>query len=207
LLVAMTIFGLCVWLIRDLSIAPARVPARAVLRRRASHGLLAVGCLRGLQIVWGAFVAGMKAGFVFSTFPLMGGSIVPTAYWTLTPAVLNLVQHPAGVQWMHRLLGTVLVVAACVLYLHVRRIDRTSRVFGGALLLAIAAQYVLGVLTLLRLVPVELAVTHQAMAMAIVGLWVGAMHHVRHLHAAPKGKSTDARKKVVTDRIVSGLET
>ena len=185
LLVAMAIFGLCIWLIRDLSLGPTHERVPAALRRRTSQGLLVIGCLLGLQIAWGAFVAGLKAGFMFNTFPLMDGSLAPITYWTLTPSVLNLVQHPAGVQWMHRLLGTVLVAAACVLYFYARRTpaDRSSRAWIGALLAAIAGQYALGVLTLLWLVPIALAEAHQAMAMVIAGLWAAAMHHVRHLEA------------------------
>jgi cytochrome c oxidase assembly protein subunit 15 len=189
LLIAMAIFGLCVWLIRDLSVRRAHLAVSAVARRRASRALVAVGCLLALQIVWGAFVAGLKAGFVFNTFPLMGGTLVPATYWTLSPVALNLLQHVAGVQWMHRVLGTLLVIAAGVSFLRIRRMrmGRVTTVWCGALLVSVAAQYGLGVLTLLRLVPLELAVAHQAMAVAIVGLWVGAMHDVRSPRAAPTG--------------------
>jgi cytochrome c oxidase assembly protein subunit 15 len=186
LLVAMAIFGMCVWLVRDLNADSAREPVSALARRRTSQGLLAIGGLLAVQIVWGAFVAGLKAGFMFNTFPLMGDSLVPIKYWTLTPIVLNLVQHPAGVQWMHRLLGTILLLAAGLLYVRVRQLqmDRSSQILIAALLSSIAAQYALGVGTLLLLVPTELAVAHQAMAMLIAGLWAGAMHHVRRLTVA-----------------------
>jgi cytochrome c oxidase assembly protein subunit 15 len=181
LLLAMTLVGLCVWLIRDLSVGPMRATAPAMARRRASQGLFAVGCLLALQIAWGAFVAGMKAGFVFNTFPLMGGALVPTAYWTLTPVALNLVQHLAGVQWMHRVLGTLLLMVAGAQFFMVRhlKMERTTTAWCAALLAAIAAQYGLGVLTLLKLVPLPLALAHQALAAVIVGIWTCALHHVR----------------------------
>lgn len=145
-----------------------------------------VGGLLALQIVWGAFVAGLKAGPLFNTFPLMAGTLVPPNLWMLSPAPLNFVENPVAVQWMHRLLGTVLLVAVIAVGLRVRRLrmDRGSRRLAAALLSAIAAQYLLGVLTLLYLVPIDLAVAHQAMAMVIVGLWVSALHHARHLAAA-----------------------
>lgn len=186
LIVAMAIFGVCIWLIRDLSDGPPLVALPPSGRKRMSRILIAVGGLLVLQIVWGAFVAGLEAGFMFNTFPLMGGTLAPIAYWTLSPTVLNFLQHPAGVQWMHRLLGTALVIAACILHVRVRQStkDRRSRVLSGALLAAIAAQYGLGVLTLLRLVPLELAVAHQATAMIIVGLWAAAMHHARYSQLA-----------------------
>lgn len=187
LVLALAIFGLCIWLIRDLSPGRFRAISTIAARRLMSRGLVAVGCLIALQIVWGAFVAGLRAGFVFNTFPLMGGALVPRSAWTLTPAALNLIHDPSGVQWMHRLLGTVLLIVAFVLWLRVRRMqmDRTLRSLFGALLWAIAGQYMLGVLTLINVVPISLAVTHQAMAMAIVGIWVAAVHHVRHLATLP----------------------
>lgn len=187
LMLALSIFGLCIWLIRDLSLRATPTLASAVARRRTSQILIAVGCLLALQIVWGALIAGLKAGRMFNTFPLMGGTLVPVTYWTSSPAALSLVQDPAGVQWVHRLLGTVLVVAAFVLCLRVRqmKMDRTSRGLSAALLLAIAAQYALGALTLIRFVPIGFAAAHQMMAMAIVGLWVWAIHHVRHFGVAP----------------------
>ena len=185
LMLAVTIFGLCVWLIRDLSDdtgATASATARARLRRL----LIVLGCVLGLQIVWGAFVAGLKAGFVFNTFPLMGSALIPSAYFTFSPTVLNLLQHPAGVQWMHRLLGSLLVIGALMLVVVARRaqIDVTTRRYCIALFWSIAAQYALGVLTLLQLVPTTLAVTHQAMAMAIVAFWVCAIHRVQFVERA-----------------------
>jgi cytochrome c oxidase assembly protein subunit 15 len=91
------------------------------------------------------------------------------------------------VQWLHRLLGTALVLAVFAVFLHTRRprMDRTSRRLSTALLSAVAAQYALGVLTLVYAVPIGLGVAHQAMAMLIVGLWVSALHHARHLAAPP----------------------
>ena len=186
LVVAMAIFAFCIWLIRDLSDGPEPVSDSTSARRRTSTILLAIGCLIGLQIVWGAFVAGLRAGFMFNTFPLMDGALVPIRYWILTPTVLNLFEHPSGVQWMHRLLGTLLLVAVFVFCVYARRtsMDRTSRILSAALLSAVTAQYLLGVLTLVRLVPLELAVAHQAMAMVIVGVWAAAMHHARRRHIA-----------------------
>jgi cytochrome c oxidase assembly protein subunit 15 len=97
--------------------------------------------------------------------------------------VLNLIQHPWGVQWMHRLLGTLLLAAACVLQVRMRQLqmDATSRRLSAALLSADAAQYALGVMTLVYVMPIGLALAHQAMAVTIVGLWAALAHHVRGL--------------------------
>lgn len=185
LMLALAIFALCIWLIRELCLRPKRRSVPASARRRTGRGLAAVGVLLAMQIVWGALVAGLKAGFVFNTFPLMAGALVPVAFWTSGPIGLNLIQQSSGVQWMHRLLGTVLVAAAMVLYWRVRRMkmDRGTTCLIGALLWVISGQYALGVLTLVRATPVGLAVAHQALAAVIIGLWVHTVHHVRHLVA------------------------
>jgi cytochrome c oxidase assembly protein subunit 15 len=184
LTLALVILGWCVWLIRDLSVAPAAAPATAPARR-TRWSLRVVGALLALQIVYGALVAGLKAGFLLNTFPLMAGGLVPPAFWTPGPTLIDFVRDPAAVQWVHRLLGTVLAAAALVLFLRVRRetADPTSRRLATALLAAIAAQYLLGVLTLIHLVPLGLAAAHQATAAAIVGLWVTAVHHARQIQA------------------------
>jgi cytochrome c oxidase assembly protein subunit 15 len=113
----------------------------------------------------------------------MAGRLVPPGLLAMSPAPVNFVQNLVTVQWMHRLLGTALLTAAGAVYLRVRRAgpDSTSGRLNAALVSLIAAQYLLGVLTLVYLVPIPLAVVHQATAMVIVGVWVAWVHHVRHL--------------------------
>src|SRR5690606_18485186 len=112
-----------------------------------------IGALLGLQIVWGAFVAGLRAGKIYPTFPLMGGRLVPAGMITREPALLNLIATPVAVQWVHRLIGTLLAVAVVATFVVVmRRVrDRIARRYGGALLAMVIAQYGLGVATLLLL--------------------------------------------------------
>ena len=185
--IATTIFGFSVWLARDLAIQSPRTAAKASVRRAIRRRLGIVGALLVVQIVWGAFVAGLKAGLLFGTFPLIAGRIMPPGWLALDPAVLNFVQNPGTVQWVHRLLGTVLLVAAIVVFLRVRRLapDRTTHRLNVALLTLIALQYGLGVLTLIYHVPVMLATAHQAMALVILAVWVASAHHAWHLAVIP----------------------
>ena len=109
----------------------------------------------------------------------MEGRLIPETLSWLDPWVMNLLQNPVGVQWMHRLLGTVLAVAVIAFALLVQRSDadavsrRLNLAFFGLILL----QYLLGVLTLLYFVPISLAVAHQALAMVLFGVWVWWWHH------------------------------
>ena len=184
--VAVTIFACSVWLARDLAIRSPRPESRPGDRRSIRRWLVIVGVLLASQIVC-AFVAGMKAGWLFGTFPLMAGRLVPPGWLALDPVILNFVQNPATVQWVHRLLGTVLLVSA---FAFVRRLgavapDRTTRRLSVTLLQLIAFQYLLGVLTLVYFVPVPLAAAHQALALAIVAVWLILVHHVENLTEAP----------------------
>jgi heme a synthase len=176
---AFIIFGWAVWLARDL--APRTAGAMDGFERRLMlRGLGVVGLVLGVQIVWGAFVAGLKAGRYYPTFPLMGGRLVPAELLQLDPVLANFIANPVAVQWTHRVIGTLLAVIAVALFVVVRgRVtERVSRRCNAALLLLIAVQYALGVATLLFMVPVSLGVLHQALAMVLFGVWLYWLHHV-----------------------------
>jgi heme a synthase len=86
------------------------------------------------------------------------------------------------VQWTHRVIGTVLLISAIVLVTRVlrSRAGATSRRLAVVLLSLVSMQYLLGILTLVHLVPVSLGVIHQAVALVIFGAWLWWLHHVRH---------------------------
>jgi heme a synthase len=175
---AFLIFGGAVWLARDLS-ARVRAAIAPLERRLMLRGLGLVGALLAVQVVWGAFVAGLRAGKYYPTFPLMGGRLVP-AELRLDALLEQLVSSPIGAQWLHRVLGTLLLlaVAGTFLLFRARVADAVSRRYNVALAALIVVQYGLGVATLLYLVPVSLGVIHQATAMVLFGVWLAWLHHV-----------------------------
>jgi heme a synthase len=199
LTIAFSIFAGCVWFAIDLN-DPARRPAISQSARRLmTRGLYAVGALLAVQIFWGALVAGLKAGYYFNTFPLMDGGWVPPYVLGMDPPLLNFVENPITVQWVHRILGTVLGLAAIALFARVWRSvrDGFSRTMNAALLLLILGQYLLGVLTLIFHVPVSLGVAHQAVAMVIFGVWLVWLHHVRAapVPGAPQSEAPHHRQR------------
>ncbi len=102
--VAFTIFGLMLWValgLLDPKPESGRSGAAPALRR---HAGLALG-LVAVTVAWGAFVAGLDAGMIYNTWPLMGGHLVPEDMWFLDPAALNFVENHAGVQFTHRWLA------------------------------------------------------------------------------------------------------
>ena len=180
---AFVIFGYSVWLARELAVSEERAGIDRVAQRGVRRGLGIVGGLLMVQIVWGAFVAGLKAGFFANTFPLMGGRLIPIGLMDRSPAWVNVVSNPVTVQWLHRVIGTILVLAVMGLTVHVLRqaVDSLTRRLAIGLAILIALQYLLGVLTLVQAVPVGLGVTHQAFALLLFGVWVMWVHHAREL--------------------------
>jgi heme a synthase len=183
--IAFAIFGFCVWFALDQRGRAAAAIGEGT-RRMLRRGLLVVGGLLGVQILYGAFVAGLKAGFVFNTFPLMAGGLLPPQGLELNPVLRNLVENPMTVQWLHRVIGTVLGVVAIAFFVRAGRqeLDPRTRVLNVALLVGILGQYLLGVMTLVMRVPVSLGVAHQAAAMVLFGIWLLYLHQVRRVAAA-----------------------
>ena len=188
LLLAVTIFGACVWFANDLLVRAAR-PIAPESRSFMVRSLTAIGALLAVQIFWGALVAGLKAGFIYATFPLMDGSLLPPNGWWKDPWPINLFENMATVQWMHRLLATVLLAGAIVFVVRVRRDPDLTRFhrWSAALAGLIVLQYALGVTTLLTHVDIPVAVTHQATALLIVGVLLTVLHRVLHSSPLPGG--------------------
>ena len=182
---AFLIFGYALWLARELGVPGPRTFLPASARRTLTRGLALTGTLLGLQIVWGAFVAGLKAGHYANTFPLMAGRLVPPGLLAFRPAAAAFVENPLTVQWTHRVIGTALLLAAAWFGVRVRLVgaDARSRRLVTGLLVLVALQYTIGVLTLIHYVPVALGVTHQFLALVVFGTWVLTLHHVRQVTA------------------------
>lgn len=186
---AFIIFGYALWLARDLRVTRITSAPDASVVRMMSRGLALFGTLLCLQIVWGAFVAGLRAGNYYPTFPLMGGRLVPAELLSLDPFTRNFVENPIAVQWTHRVIGTLLLVAAALFVARVFRTatDSLSRRLALVLMSLLSLQYLLGILTLLLQVPVSLGVIHQAIALVIFGAWLWWLHHIRNFRP---GQST-----------------
>ena len=153
--------------------------------RRLVHG---VAGLAVLTMLAGGFVAGLRAGYDYNTFPLMEGRVVPPGYWVLEPGWMNLTANIAAVQFNHRLLATAtLVLAIWTLVAAMRGLPK-GRVRGAVhgLAMAVLLQYALGVATLLAVVPVWLGTLHQAVAVLVLTGALLAIHALRR-PAAPAG--------------------
>jgi len=172
LTLACAIFALIVWTIERLR---PQVPSPAPMRLRASAiGLLA---LILCQIYWGALVAGLRAGLLYNTWPLIDGHVVPAASSLLfsEPWWQNLFENPLMVQFIHRGIAYLLFVAALLHAADGVRAGRGALAF--ALAIAVTIQAALGIATLIYQVPIGLALAHQAIAIA--ALTVAVVHAAR----------------------------
>ncbi len=167
-----------------LRLTPSRAPPARLLHRLAWVCCASVA----LTMLAGGLVAGTHAGFDYNTFPLMDGQLVPRAYASLEPFERNLTENIAAVQFDHRLLATLTLATsiATVVVGIAGHPGRAQRVALLAFLGAALVQYLLGVATLLLVVPVAVATLHQAMAVllltaAIVLLHVSRPQPVRRL--------------------------
>ncbi|MBS1240693.1 MAG: heme synthase [Gemmatimonadetes bacterium] len=140
-----------------------------------------------IQITYGAFVAGLKAGFAYNTFPLMGEHLVPDGLLSLHPAWRNLTENPATVQFVHRTLAWSLALFGIWLWysLRVHAIRRGAHL----LLAALSLQFTLGVVTILRLpeAPVLWGTVHQSGAVVLLAASVFVLFAVRRGEPAAPG--------------------
>jgi cytochrome c oxidase assembly protein subunit 15 len=148
--------------------------------RRAAEALIG---LVALTIAAGGFVAGLHAGLTYNTFPLMDGSFVPAGYAQLKPFVLNWFENIAAVQFNHRILAMTTAAAVVLFWVIGMRapLPRPARLALHALLAAGALQFLLGVSTLLLVVPVPLGAAHQAGAVLLLTAAIVFRHTLRRI--------------------------
>ncbi len=174
LALALTLYAAIVWTgLSVLHSAPFRPATPPAMRR------LALLCLAmvSLTIVAGGFTAGLHAGLGYNTFPLMDGRLVPDGYAMLHPLLRNLTENVAAVQFDHRVLATATLVLVSALAVLGWR-DGLPHPLAVCLAAAVAAQYLLGVVTLLLVVPVPVAALHQAGAAVLLTVVLAVVHRL-----------------------------
>jgi cytochrome c oxidase assembly protein subunit 15 len=169
LLLALFIYGALIWTALDLrTLARDRASRPATLTVTAAWAL----SILGLQLMFGAYVAGLDAGFAYNSWPRMGDEWFPSGTPMLQPFITNFVDNPIMVQFVHRWLAW--GVAAAALLLSARAWSRGLHLHAAALIAAVTLQIVLGIFTLLTGVELWIAVAHQAMAALLLAATVVA---------------------------------
>ena len=168
---ALAILGAELWLALGL--------LRGAPRARAPGAALAavVAALVFLMALSGGFVAGLRAGYAYNTFPLMNGHLVPPETLMLEPWWRNFLYNIAAVQLVHRGFFWLLAVLVPLLWWRARRAAAAPA--PGLLLAAFGLQAALGIATLLHAVPVPLAAAHQGGAVLVLGAALWTAHALR----------------------------
>ncbi len=142
---------------------------------------MALTALISTTIISGGLVAGLKAGKIYNTFPKMGEHWVPPDFLALEPAWRNFFDNMATVQFDHRVLAVTTFLLVATYWAKMKNSDLPARVRRGvnALLHTAILQVLLGISTLLLVVPIALAATHQAVAMLLFTVAIYLCHGLR----------------------------
>jgi cytochrome c oxidase assembly protein subunit 15 len=183
LLSAILIYAYIFWIILDLRRnCPYQTFQQSTIAawRKISLGLIV---LLLITIVSGGFVAGLKAGMIFNTFPLMNGEWIPEGVGALSPWYLNLFENKVTVQFVHRLLAIATGLLLLGWFFKGRVGFEDSVVIRSFKLVGmmVIIQVVLGISTLLMQVPVWLGATHQAGALLLFSAMLFNVHALSRL--------------------------
>ncbi|GGD31899.1 heme A synthase [Sinisalibacter lacisalsi] len=161
---AFVILGLLAWGVLELSRTQAELLQARRLRETRLFGL-GTGLMHFtlLQIVLGALVAGIDAGRSYTDWPLMAGQIIPPDPFDIEPLWRNFFENPGLVQFIHRVVGYLLIIFALVAFLRSRgAASRAVRTGFTVAAVVLVAQMVLGIVTVLNGAHLHVAITHQA---------------------------------------------
>ncbi|PVY42254.1 COX15/CtaA family protein [Pontibacter virosus] len=181
---ALLLVGVILWTVADL-VAPVAHKSAA---KRPAYTLswLVLGAIL-VQIILGAFVAGLKSGFSYNTWPLMQGEFLPGVLSGIS--VSEFFDNGVAVQFMHRWFAFVALAGIVLLWYQVKQqvARRRTQQIANLLLLTGIAQVLLGIFTLVLVVPISLGVLHQLVAVFLFSLSVLTVHQLRQSEPVKAG--------------------
>ncbi|WP_159019728.1 COX15/CtaA family protein [Algibacter sp. L3A6] len=168
-------FAYTFWVALDLKF-PCRKTVNTSFRNFIRLGLAVLI----LQIIYGAFVAGLDAGFIHNHWPLMsdGKFMHETVYIEQNPLYKNFIEGKSGVQFVHRMLAYLVAFLLISIWYKARKMETTKlqNYAVTGLLIMVGVQFLLGVLTLIFHVPVWLGVAHQVGAFFLLSITTFTLH-------------------------------
>jgi heme a synthase len=182
LISAFTVFGFTFWYALDL-IYPNKMElsneAKKVMKLSKYMFVLII-----IQIIYGAFVAGLKAGLFYNTFPKMGEDFIPETIYSHDTFLQNIAENPAGVQFIHRYLAYIVAIFILFVWNRANQLPLTNLQRKASQFLAgmVLVQFLLGVLTIMMAVPVSMGVLHQTGAFF---LFASGLFFIHSLRTAP----------------------
>ena len=133
-----------------------------------------------LQIIYGSFVAGLKAGNFWNTFPLINGKIIPDNLLVMHPIYLNFLEYDKMIQFIHRYIGLLLMLAIYIYSFQLKNINLILNSKARNLVTLVSCQVFLGIITLISKVPIMLALTHQLLAIILLLQIINTKHFLKY---------------------------
>ena len=169
---AFSVYALVLWTVFDLRNGRGTLRGDGTAPAKWSRWLLVILVL---QIIWGAFTAGLDAGHIYNTWPLMNGAFMPENVRAFGDLVTDLSNHRDGVQFIHRNFAYVVATGFVAFALAFRKEPPMQDIWYW-LVIAVLLQFLLGVATLLMNVPITVGVLHQLGALALLSLLLKVLH-------------------------------
>lgn len=164
LITALALIAYIYWV--ALEVRETRVSQDKIMHQ-LSIGMLV---LIGVQILYGAFVAGLKAGLMYNTFPKMGYQWIPEELGIgfQMYGMMAIFENHGIVQLIHRVLGVAVLVMVSIIWVKARKSTISISIAGNILMALVMVQFLLGVFTLVYAVPITLGVLHQLGAVLVL---------------------------------------
>ncbi|WP_394907194.1 COX15/CtaA family protein [uncultured Mesonia sp.] len=167
-------FGLTLWVALDLIYPQRRSPNKPI-----KNWLIIGIVILLIQIIYGGFVAGLKAGLLHNHWPMMNeGQFMHHTVYLLEPFYKNFIENPSGIQFIHRTLAYAVVLVILIIWYKTRKmnLEAQQNIAINTLLILVIFQFILGVLTIIHKVPLALGLAHQLGAFLLISSMTFALH-------------------------------
>jgi cytochrome c oxidase assembly protein subunit 15 len=178
---ALFVYAYILWIALGLFFRDKPQPTSSASLNFLKPYTLLLSLLVFITLLSGGFVAGLKAGHVFNTFPLMNGQLIPDGLFVMKPLWLNFFENIMTVQFDHRVLALIVFISLIVFYFIADRNHPSKRIKRGLhlMLAMLLIQVTLGISTLLLHVPIALAASHQAGALVLFTLVLFVVQQIK----------------------------
>ncbi|MBX2981771.1 MAG: COX15/CtaA family protein [Flavobacteriales bacterium] len=194
---AFIVFCLVLWTIFDIQWGRRSFLGDGTSAAKWSRWLLVIVLF---QIIYGAFTAGLDAGRIYNTWPLMNGEFMPTNVTAFGSLWKDFTDHRDGVQFIHRNFAWVVAIAV-IWFGYANRRNKALKGGDRLLFFAVVIQFALGVLTLITQVWLPLGVLHQLGALLLLSVLLHVLHHTgRIIPAKAVREAADVRADALGHR-------
>lgn len=177
LITAFITFGFTFWFALDL----IYINKNKIKHKTLKQYLIVFLGILVLQIIYGAFVAGLKAGYIYTTYPKMGNEWIASIITSQKPVWLNFFEMHAGVQFVHRYIALFLLIFSFVIFYKSKKsqISENLKKSLNLIHITVVIQFLLGIFTLIYSVPVLIAILHQTVAFILFSVTLLNLHKIQ----------------------------